>query len=596
MNRASIRTQVSFLLLCVCMSSALGCSDDGGTLAVEVRTSLVPGPEFAIVETDILESRAATAGAAALRQASAVASFGEHYVTGKRVAEFEHVGAGELTVRVRLMTPDSRRLLERRVHVSMPEGDTAFVLVVHMSRECVDVVCPNEGGDASLSECLGGRCVDPRCNPPEGTEFCPAELFCNAASDCGATSSCAMAECVDGLCEASALEGACSSNEWCDPTTTGGCVPFEMDAGTMDAGVLDATVDAAPDATLVDASVDLSMADSSRPDAGPVCGTICVSESDPCRFDAWDCESGTPVCPGRMQRPTGAHCGVGSVCSDFGTCDPCVAGTECLVNGCVPGRTACTLGYEDCYPTGEPALPAGTECATGYECLSDGSCVPLPGTIPCNVGCSGGSYVFSATGAECVLDGSDAAPGTYCDPGHVCDSGGACVECTAGRSCISGCNMGSTSCTAGPSCDVFASVYAPAGTSCGSGRVCDGSGVCGDCSAGAACEPEFECQVRLTDCSRGAQCMLAYNKALGTACSLGQCNGLGECVTPLDALAVTNSNMHACAIKADRSLLCWGSNGNGELGVGYGSFPYTTKQAVSGISNVASLALADQRT
>lgn len=587
---------ISVALLAVAFALP-ACSDDAGTLVVEVRTGLVPGPEFASVETDILESAAATSGAAALRQATAVASFGERYVAGKRVAEFSNVAPGEMTVRVRLMTPDSRRLIERRVRVSMPETETAFVLVVHMSRECVDVTCPNEGGDASLSECLGGRCVDPRCNPPAGTEFCPADLFCLNAAECDATAACANAECVDGLCESAARDDVCAANEWCDPDPNGGCVPFEPDAGTMDAGVADASLDdASMDGGAIDATLDATLPDSARPDAGPICGTICISESDPCRFDAWDCESGTAVCPGRMQRPAGAHCGEGSVCSEFGTCDPCVAGTECLVGGCVPGRTACTLGYEDCYPTGEPALPAGTECGTGYECLANGSCVPSPGTIPCNIGCDHGSYHYSTSGMECVLDGSDADPGTYCDSGSVCDADGECVACSAGRSCVVGCNLGSTSCYAGPSCDVSPSLYAAAGTSCGSGRVCDGAGTCDLCSAGAVCEPEFECQVRLTDCSRGAACVLAYNKVLGTACSLGQCNGLGACVTPLDALSVLNSDSHACAIRTDRSLTCWGGNFSGELGIGDGSFPFTTKYNVPGVSNVAEIAIADQRT
>lgn len=586
---------VLLLLLGVALAA---CSDSSPSLTVRVATSLVPGPEFAHVEVDIIDNATATSGVSAIRHSDATASFGEAYADGKQVASFEGVGAGELTVRVRLLQPDGSRLLERRVRVTISSDTPNYVLVVHMSRECVSVECPNPAGDSALTECLAGQCVDPRCNPP-AAEFCPASIFCNSVADCGPVASCAQMACVDGICESSTRENACDAAEWCDPDVTAGCTPFvAVDAGVPDAGMMDMGSDAMEDAGVMDAGIpDAFMPDSPTVDSGPVCGTICASETDPCRFDYWDCSSGTPTCAGRMQRPTGTSCGVGLVCDIYGYCNPCVPGAECLAGGCSPGQMDCTDGYENCVATGEPALPEGTACADGWECSADARCLPLPGAIPCDENCLHGYIDLSGGVAVCVPDGTFAPPGGYCGAGRSCNSTGSCVACVGFQPCNYGCNVGVISCSDGPVCIPTGSDdHLPAGTVCGAGRVCDGLGTCGDCTAGEVCAPELECQYRLIDCSRGRQCMLASNRPFGTPCAGGVCDGDGACALPLNASYVTNDGTHACALMVDGTVQCWGQNMAGELGNGSGDFPLTTKYTVAGLTNVAEIATADQRS
>ncbi|MBK8170279.1 MAG: hypothetical protein IPK60_08015 [Sandaracinaceae bacterium] len=577
------------------LGMAAACSEDPPSLIVHVATSLVPGAEFDRVETDIVGNEPVTSGVIALRHVEATASFGEPYAQGKPVADFNEVAPGIVTVRVRLVRPDGRRLLERRVRVTLQQSKAAFVLVVHMSRECLDVTCPNAGGDSALSECLAGQCVDPRCNPP-ATDFCPPSIFCNTVAECAPTAPCASSLCVDGICEASANDGACTASEWCDPTA--GCMPLQMlDAGATDASLLDGGMDSSHDAEL-DAMevIDSAATDAFVTDAGPVCGTICVSDWDPCRFDYWDCTDGTPVCAGRMQRSIGAHCAPGAICSEFGSCDPCEEALDCLVDGCVPGRTSCSRGYSDCIPNGMPPLPEGTECASGSVCSAAGACWPIAGTVPCDIGCDHGSYDYASGSPVCVLDGSPSAPGLSCGANQVCDGTGTCVDCIFGASCTAGCALGYTTCGAGPMCMPSGGGNAPAGTSCGSGRVCNSAGVCADCLARAVCEPALECQIKLVDCSRGPQCLLASNRPAGTPCSGGICTGNGACAQPITATTIHNDGTHACAVMTDGSLVCWGDNSSGELGVGDGSFPYATKYTVAGLANVVEVATTEQRT
>ncbi|MBK8172519.1 MAG: hypothetical protein IPK60_19570 [Sandaracinaceae bacterium] len=189
---------------------------------------------------------------------------------------------------VSLLRTDGSTLIRRRVRVILASD---FVLVVHLTRDCVGVTCPQAGGSAALTECLDGQCVDARCNPPDPT-FCPDITFCLTDTECPATASCATGRCVGGVCEEEMNTDGCTLNAYCDPDpVTGGCMPLAMtpDAGVLEDGVvLDMQIydDASSDASLV-------------PDAGltVICGTVCTLTDVPCAVGYWLCAPGSaPVC------------------------------------------------------------------------------------------------------------------------------------------------------------------------------------------------------------------------------------------------------------------------------------------------------------
>ena len=298
-----------FLLLAV---AACGGGNKHG-LRVTVVTGLVPGPEFNFVTTEVISNDPPESGARTLMQDEASAAFGQAYGTGVRVASFSGVSAGEVTARVRLYRTDGSRLIERIVHFNMT---TDYELTVFLTRDCVGVMCPSPSGSSALLACLGGQCVDQRCDPNNLSTramYCPSVTFCNTASDCGAVASCATQACIGGVCIATGAvsedggASSCPSDEWCDPTT--GCEPLMY--------------------TPTDGGVGRSDASS------VVCGTICSVPSQPCTAGAIECPDGAaPYC--RALVPTtdfmdGTACGAGGVCQS-GACITADGGTASVTD------------------------------------------------------------------------------------------------------------------------------------------------------------------------------------------------------------------------------------------------------------------------
>ncbi|MBK8170382.1 MAG: hypothetical protein IPK60_08540 [Sandaracinaceae bacterium] len=582
MNRFVQRSVLLFVLI-----FANACSDHGA-LSVNVQTSLVPGREFSSVDIALVDPVAVTDGVSVLRHIERAANVGEAYLQGIRAAEFANIEAGETVVRVRLFRADGLRLLERRVRVNIADASTNFALIVRMQRSCLDVTCPNAAGNGALTECLAGQCVDERCNPPSH-DFCPEEVFCNLAEECPQPAGCAERICLQGLCETAPIDNACTTNEWCDPSS--GCVPvIESDAGAPDAG-LDAALE---DDASTDAAIDAS-SDADR-DAGPICGTVCREGLDECHFGYWDCSSATPSCSAILPRWAGSECGDNRVCDGHGACVECASGSACLVNGCVPGEVVCASGAVGCVPNAEP-LPAGTTCASGSVCTTAGQCVHAPDQgDACDENCTHGAYDYASGARICIADGSASSPGTSCGDGLVCSPEGECVPCTV-ESCISGCWSGSIECGSGtPVCSQSSPM--PAGATC-AGGVCDGSGTCLSCTTGEACDTWNPCRQSAIECGREIRCTTVSNEAVGIACDAGICNGQGDCVDPLVALSMRMSTQHACAILSDRTLKCWGINSNGELGIGTTTPPFFApyiKSAVPGLSDLDELEVTSQRT
>jgi hypothetical protein len=267
-----------------CSLLTTACSDSASTLEVRVYTGLVPGPEFASIETTV-QSASASGPTGNLDSAEARARFGMDFAHGRSVATFG-LPDGDYRVRVRLLRASGHLLVERVVAIQLRD---ATVLPMHLTRDCVGVVCPAPGGSAALSTCLAGRCVDPRCSQTDRA-FCPEVTFCNEASECTATSGCASSGCEAGLCVQSPLADICDENEWCNPDPGAGCQ------------LVMPTTTAVPS----------------------VCGTICTDAAEPCRFGYWNCDASSPTCVPLQNRPSDFACADGRVCDALGDCTPSV--------------------------------------------------------------------------------------------------------------------------------------------------------------------------------------------------------------------------------------------------------------------------------
>lgn len=192
-------------------------------LSVNVATGLVPGVEFTYVETDLNPSEDASHGSF---HVEARATVSDSYARGHQVVQFPLVAPGEHELRVRLLRADRSLLIERTVRITLA-GD--YALVVHLTRDCVNVQCPRMGDAGTLTQCLSAQCVDPGCVTPGG-EDCAALSGCQHDWDCGVVAACAKGACTDGVCEAEPVAAACPSTQYCDPEA--GCLDFPIPPGT----------------------------------------------------------------------------------------------------------------------------------------------------------------------------------------------------------------------------------------------------------------------------------------------------------------------------------------------------------------------------
>lgn len=243
------------LLACLTVG-LLSCSSGTVELSVDLRTDLVPGAEFDIAEVQL--SRVDFEGVDGPMRAPMIAK-GAPISEGVRIADFAGLSRGTWFLTVTLRTRDGAEVVSRPVQLDL-RGD--FAVTVLITRSCRGVMCPLAADDPSLTACLGGQCVDPRCSF-ETPEFCPADQ-CTLAADCAAPASCAMSACNQGVCLAEETPGVCGGGEFCEPETGCRALPGEpVDAGPADGGMSDAGLDAA------DADAD----------AGPTCtvdGTDCA--------------------------------------------------------------------------------------------------------------------------------------------------------------------------------------------------------------------------------------------------------------------------------------------------------------------------------
>ncbi|MBK8169822.1 MAG: hypothetical protein IPK60_05710 [Sandaracinaceae bacterium] len=567
------------LFVCACSSRP--------SLTVQIATGLVPGPEFVLVTTELIENGVSLDAARTLEIHETAAAFGQAFARGRRVTTFDSIQEGQHTVRVRLYRPDGTLLIQHRTRVNVGSD---FVLTVHLTRDCVGVMCPNPGGSAAFSECLAGRCVTPDCTPTDRST-CADVVFCNAPADCGPTSSCAAQTCTEGICHPESIDEECLPTEWCDPDPTGGCLPGLM---PTDAGVIE---DAGTDASIpTDANVFTE------------CGRACTPAGQPCVAGFWDCSGAEPVCARLGQRTTGTECADGSVCNGFGACVACRADEVCRI-GCAMGHVSCARGTEEC-ELDEPAAiaPVATSCGTSTQCIGDdacgsgdicsdtGTCTPCANGAPCVDGCARGT-VDCAAGALCVPNDTYLAMGALCGTDQRCTAEHECVECIEYAVCESTdpCQTLNVSCHLGaPTCYLTGGL--PAGSSCGTDSVCDWNYTCQHCVVSDFCTSVDGCSYGfIDDCTYGPSCSLFNAYDPGMACPTGVCSGTGSCYPDLIADFVDVSGTFACALLAGGTVSCWGGNTYGELGRGYFDYmaPENLNKIDIGLTDIVALSVGN---
>lgn len=198
-----------------------GCTSDGPSLRVDLKTDFVPGTEFDAVRLSI------GSGDDALISEH-IADAGADYVRGARLSEAE-VASGQTPVTVTLMRAGVE-VISRSVSASV--ASQINVATVLITRDCESVACPND--NPSFDSCLGGECVDPRCTV-ETPEFCPPPE-CTTDNACSVSVACFDARCQDGVCFGVPNDANCGSGERCDAQN--GCVVIaQNDAGPADVGV-----------------------------------------------------------------------------------------------------------------------------------------------------------------------------------------------------------------------------------------------------------------------------------------------------------------------------------------------------------------------
>ncbi len=321
-------------------------------------------------------------------------------------------------------------LIERCVVTSIASGR---VLRIALTTGCVGVSCPALGGSPAFSECLNGRCVDPRCDPdrPETLLFCcdrdalGADCdddpgVCRGDDDCERVADCVSAPtCSDGVCVEPA-EDTCGEGEHCDVVAEA-CVPDDpillVDAGSADASVVEldsgvVEVDAgveeldafhASDAGGMDAG-EMEVVDAGRRDAGRRTDAgRDAAPSGPC--------AGQPA--GTMCRASAGDCDVVERCDGTSAACPsdgfASSSTVCRAAvGACDATELCTGSSAAC-PTDLPA-PAGACGGMGSYCDGEGrccapictgvtSCSPIcgmcGGDLACQCMCCGGSFSWT---------------------------------------------------------------------------------------------------------------------------------------------------------------------------------------------------------
>jgi len=227
-----------------------GCESEPVELFVDLRTDLVPGPEFVGVRATLIDVGTTE---------EALAQTDGDYLEGVRIAEFGNLEPGQRSLVVTLVDAEGATVAERRIQVDQ-EG--SFAVTVLVTRDCRDVSCD----DPASQTCIGGRCGDVGCSELT-PEACPAPE-CMGDAECAAGSACATARCEAGSCVQVRDDTMCAETEYCSPDS--GCAPIDGSSSCTD-------IASANTVLWIDFEDDLADGASDRSGNGldALCGPVC---------------------------------------------------------------------------------------------------------------------------------------------------------------------------------------------------------------------------------------------------------------------------------------------------------------------------------
>ena len=312
------------------------------------------------------------------------------------------------------------------------------------------------------------------------------------------------------------------------------------------------------------------------------CGDTCVdTDSSPSHCGKCDracpqVDRGTPVCKAGNCDFTcnGGHHRCGSAClpndspsSCGSSCTPCTApgGATAICTGAGTCDFVCKPNYHRC---GDACLPNDSPSSCGSSCTPctapGGATAICTGAGTCDFNCSTSQH---RCGNQCVSNDSPGSCGASCTPCNA--PGDATAICTAAGACDFTCNSGHHRC-------------------------------------GDACAPDDS----TTQC--GPSCQLCPQVEAGTPiCVAGACgvkcdpgatliDGACKPTNPAKQLAVGED--HTCAVMADSTVRCWGSNQDFASVIKYQLGPAATKNIsktpvkVTGLANVTQLTAGASHT
>ena len=398
-----------------------------------------------------------------------------------------------------------------------------------------------DGLECEVASCLPGfeDCDDDPANGCETNIATDRENCGGCFLDCGFASGGAPIVCSSGACEQPCVPGATGD---CDGDPANGC-ETQLDQ-MSDCGACGNTCMPGMGGMPICASLGFG---------GFACQTLCDAGFADCDGNpANGCES--PVsytscgCGGGAQ-----DCTLTNGSASFGACRGSGPGsTVCERLGCTVGATECLGGCSDLSNDPRNCGSCGVDC----------------GPSPCVAGmcdCGTRSFCF---GAGCVDTTTDPRNCGAC--GNDC-GGGPCV----GGFCQLACGPGTADCDGDPFNGCEAGLQTDS-DNCGQcGRRCPrptepldhvSNGSCSFGSCAYACAPGFG------DCDRapdtGCEVPITNDPlncgACGRACGAGGQCSLSTCDR---VLKVVVGEEHTCALRSGSSIVCWGANAFGQLGL-----------------------------
>lgn len=255
------------------------------------------------------------------------------------------------------------------------------------------------------------------------------------------------------------------------------------------------------------------------------------------------------------------YTGDGYNCTDV---DECLSGAaHCATNAhCsnLPGgfQCSCNLGYQG---DGATSCTVVNQCTNGSaNCSPDATCTPFIGSYDCT--CNTG---FEGTGAICTDVDECARGSNLCDPNAVCTNTSGSYTCGCnpgfsgnGQSCtdINECTNGTSLCGGAAPC-----VNTPGDYFCQCLAGMEGGASCHSLGKHLSASDTFGCTLS----SRTAGTLSCWGTSLtgglGLGATITKALQPTALVTPAPTnqwTAVSSSATHACGIRSDGTLYCWG--------------------------------------